>query len=261
MKKRKLLATALSFTMAFGLLSGCGDKASDADPGNVTGTENKESTQGEAASGSEDVYTVDMYLSIPSEVPKGMDRVLEKVNEITMKELNMKLNLTYISFATATTQMPLMLSSGEEFDIYFGGSATAPSYVNSGYLMNLEDLLPAVEDTLKASYGGDVTWASVNGYIYGIPMHKDLVFQPTIFFAKDVLEKHGLVEEAGALSSLEEIDAFFEKVAALEPDMWMTAPEVNGRMKTILYDGLGDYFGVIMDLENGAKVENLFETE
>ena len=57
MKKRKLLATALSFTMAFGLLSGCGDKASDADPGNVTGTENKESTQGEAASGSEDVYT------------------------------------------------------------------------------------------------------------------------------------------------------------------------------------------------------------
>ncbi len=261
MKKRKLLATALSFTMAFGLLSGCGDKAVDAEPGNSTGAENKESTQGEAASESEDAYTVDMYLSIPSEVPKGMDRVLEKVNEITMKELNMKLNLTYISFATATTQMPLMLSSGEEFDIYFGGSATAPSYVNSGYLMNLEDLLPAVEDTLKASYGGDVTWASVNGYIYGIPMHKDLVFQPTIFFAKDVLEKHGLVEEAGALSSLEEIDAFFEKVAALEPDMWMTAPEVNGRMKTILYDGLGDYFGVIMDLENGAKVENLFETE
>ena len=113
-----------------------------------------------------DVYTVDMYLLTPAEVPQGLDRVLEEVNKITLAELNMKLNVVFLSFATGSQQIPLMLSSGEKFDINFGGSANAPNYVNSGYLTNLADLLPAVEDTLNASYGADeVEYASVNGYI------------------------------------------------------------------------------------------------
>lgn len=264
MKKRRFLAVGLSLVMMLSLICGCG--SGDSDSGGGEGNAQSISDEGTSsdgdASGGDDVYTVDMYLMVPVEVPSGMDAVLEKVNEITMREVNMKLNLTYLSFAAATTQIPLMLSSGEKIDIIASGSASASSYVSSGYLLNLEDLLPEVEDSLKASYGGaDVTWANVNGYIYGVPMHKDLVMQPTIFFAKDILEKHDLVEEAQSLSSLEEIDAFFEKVSELEPGMWMTAPEVNGRMKTILYDGLGDYFGVIRDFENNTTVENLFETE
>lgn len=267
MKKSSIMAFALIMVMVIGLITGCSGDGGSSNKGTDAAPESGKAEQIPAASDTtaeangEASYTVDMYLMIPTEVPQGMDRVLEKVNEITMRELNMKLNLTYLSFATGIQQIPLMLSSGEKFDIFFGGSSNAPTYVNSGYLSNLEELLPAVEDTLKASYGGDVEWASVNGYIYGVPMHKDQVFQPTVFFSTEVLEKHGLLEEANAITSLEDLDAFYTKVSSLEPGMWMTAPEVGGRMKTILYDGLGDFYGVIMDLEKGTKIENLFETE
>lgn len=271
--KKKVMSMLLVLTMAAGLFAGCGsDPADTPDAGNgESGGSTQSADAGTPApapaesTDDGDVYTVDMYLLTPAEVPQGLDRVLEEVNKITLAELNMKLNVVFLSFATGSQQIPLMLSSGEKFDINFGGSANAPNYVNSGYLTNLADLLPAVEDTLNASYGTDeVEYASVNGYIYGVPMHKDQVFQPTVFFATDILEKHGLMDEALAITSIEELDVFFEKVSALEPDMWMTAPEIGvngGRMKTILYDGLGDMWGVLMDLENGTTIENLFETE
>mgnify|MGYP005816771327 FL=1 len=165
MKKRRFLAMGLSLVMMLSLICGCG--SGDSDSGGGEGNAQSISDEGTSsdgdASGGEDVYTVDMYLMIPVEVPTGLDAVLEKVNEITMREVNMKLNLTYLSFAAATTQIPLMLSSGEKIDIIASGSASASSYVSSGYLLNLGDLLPEVEDSLKAYYGGaDGKWAEEN---------------------------------------------------------------------------------------------------
>lgn len=215
-----------------------------------------------AAAEQGDTYTVKMYSIFFADVPANLDTVLEKVNEITVEELNMRLELTFLPIATATEQFPLMLSGGEKFDIFTCRAVWAPGFVDAGYMTDLSEYLPAVQESLDATYGtGEVRYASIDGYVYGVPMHKDQAFQPTIFFATDILEKHGLVEEAQSISSLEELDAFFEKVSELEPDLWMTAPESGARVKTIAYDGLGDMYGVITDIENGNTVENLFETE
>lgn len=263
--KKKMIAVLLTLAMTLCALAGCGNTAAGETAEDVSNPVAEETPASAPESGDtkdEEVYTVKMYSYVFVDIPGNLDTIMEQVNKITMEELNMRLDLTLLDFTTASSQYPLMLSGGEEFDILTIVARWAPSFVDSGYLMNLSEYLPAVQADLDGSYGsGDVAYATIGDFVYGIPLHKDQCYQPTVFFATDILEKHDLVEEAKSITSLAELDAFFEKVAALEPDMWMTAPETGVRVKPVAYDGLGDMYGVVMDIENGKTIENLFETE
>ena len=196
MKWKKKIAVLLAAAMTAGLLAGCGDKGNDqgSQPtggGNQAAGEDNASGQ-EDASG-EEPYEVRMIIALPAASPSEgeVDRVIAKLNELTLKELNMTLDLQILPFAAYMEQIQLELSSKSKLDIFTSVSAYGPSWVNAGYVADMGPLLQEYGQDVLASYASPevATAPSLNGYVYGVPVHKEISQQASVFFRTDILKK------------------------------------------------------------------------
>lgn len=256
---KKILSILLAMVLLLGLFAGCGNDAQNDKP---TGDNNVVNSQGE---NKEDPYEVRMIIALPATVPAqaDLDRVMAAINEITLEELNMTLKLEPLPFSVFIEQVNLALSSGEKLDLVTSIQAYAGSWVNSGYLVDMEPLLeeygPDIVDTYVNEELAKV--CTVAGTLYGFPVHKEVSQQQTVFFRTDILEKHNI--DVSNIKTIADVDAIYEKVAALEPDMWMVAPERSGNIKTAVLDNVGGSKStvVIVDPATNTDVVNLIETD
>lgn len=260
---KKTISILLALVLMLSLFTGCGGTKAPAEekPAEQPGDEVVEQTP----EVKEDPYEVRMIIALPAQVPEQaeLDRVMAAINEITLPELNMTLKLEPLPFSVFSEQVNLALSAGEKLDLLTTIQSSAPTQVNSGYLLDLEPLL--------AEYGPDIVDTYVNeelakvctvsGTLYGFPVHKEVCMQQTIFFRTDILEKHNI--DVSNIKSIADIDAIYEQVAALEPGMWMVAPEVGGLIKTAALDNVGGSKTTvaIVDPATNTDVVNLIETD
>ncbi len=271
MKLKKKIALFLTAAMTAGLLAGCGDTGNDNQDSQSTvensgesQTSEADNASGEEAPAGEDPYQVRMIIALPAASPSEgeVDRVLGKLNELTLEKLNMTLDLQILPFAAYMEQIQLELSSKSKLDIFTSVSAYGPSWVNAGYVADMGPLLEEHGQDVLNSYASPevATAPSLNGYVYGVPVHKEISQQASVFFRTDILEKHDL--DVSGIKTIEDVDALYEKVAALEPGMWMIAPDNLGMPELTPLDyvgGLETY--AILDPENNTTVENFFDTE
>ena len=115
--KKKVLAGILAATMAFSMAA-CGSTGSSSDSGSsaASGSTAKTEEKGEP-------YTVTMVLQGTTQPDE--ERIEEKINEILEPELNAKLDIVVLPWASASQQLQLMLSGDEKIDILYTGAATA----------------------------------------------------------------------------------------------------------------------------------------
>ena len=253
---KKVLCIILSILMVAGMLAGCGQKA-DTKPA-AQGTE---AAQGNAAANSgEEPYEVHMMIALPATAPDSaaLERVMNAVNAITLPKLNMTLKLEVMPFSMYLEQVPLQLSSGASLDIFTAFSAMGPAWVNAGYLLDLTDLMAEYGKDIPGTYSSPelATVCNLNGFLYGLPVHKETCQQPTMFFRTDILEKHNL--DVSNIRTLADVDALFEKVSQLEPDMWMVAADNTAQGKTVEADFIGGSTitaGLLLNRDNTEVVE------
>jgi putative aldouronate transport system substrate-binding protein len=262
--KKRRLALLLVLMMALTAIAGCqkAGKDPETNASNAEQTEGIKETAGtDGAAASEEPYELRMIITVPSEVPSDLERIVAAVNEVTQKDLNITLKFEILPFSTFFQQLPLILS-GERVDIISCVSAMAPSYIKEGMLLDIGPLMDQYGQGIVDSFGGSEEMAracNLNGLIYGVPLHKDTATQNTIFFRTDILEKHNL--DVSGIKSLADLDAFFEQVSKLEPDMWMLAPDNTGNGVLEPVDVLNDRNGVLIDPANSTEVVNLVETD
>ena len=130
--KRKLMSLLLCAVMTTGLFAT-----------QTVWADEETETADEDIDFSEDPYEVNMVITLPAASPSQseIDRVVEHVNEITKKKLNMTLNLQLLPYSTYLEQIPLELSSGSDIDILTAITGYAQGWVSSGYLLDMTDLL------------------------------------------------------------------------------------------------------------------------
>ena len=63
------------------------------------------------------------------------------MNEILEKELNARLDLVVLPWASASQQLQLMLAGDEKIDIFYTGGASAVQYMHSGQIMDMAGLM------------------------------------------------------------------------------------------------------------------------
>ena len=207
--KRKVCSILLSIAVGSVLVAGCGStssnsssasstapstgsattEASDAEASEATTT----TTETTAAATDEEPYEVKMLVPIPNETPSeaAMTKVTQAINDLTLPALNMTLDFEVVPFSTYTDQVNLALSSGEKLDILAAPSAYCPTWVNSGYLNDMTELLDQYGQDILSSYASEAVATSpqVNGFIYGVPVHKEDCMQTTWFARTDLIEK------------------------------------------------------------------------
>lgn len=249
---KKLIALLLATVMLLGLVTGCADQG-------------KSTTNDSQAASGEEPYEVKMVIALPATAPDAaaIERVTDAINEITLPALNMTLSLEVIPFSMYLEQIPLQLSSGANLDIFTAPSSFGPSWVNAGYILDLTDLLEEYGPDILDTYASEdlAKVCSLDGYLYGLPVHKEIAQQPTMFFRTDILEKHNL--DVSNIKTLADVDALFEKVAALEPDMWMLAADNTSQGKTIVADFVGgsSVSACLIHPESSTEVVELVGTD
>lgn len=252
--KRKVLAGLLAVVMTFSLAA-CGGLESDSG--------SSDSGKKEDGGNGDEPYTVTMVLTGSSQPDET--RIEEKINEILEPELNAKLDLVVLPWASAAQQLQLMLSGDEKIDFFYTQATNAVQYMNSGQIMDMSELIDKYGTNLKEIYGEDIAKINqIDGFVYGVPNQIERGSIPAIFMRKDLVEKYNI--DTTQIKEPKDLEKVFETVKAGEPDMTMlysnnTDDTPIGRL--FRGDNLSDsnYLGVLMDQINSTTVENFFASD
>ena len=183
--KKKVLAGILAATMAFSMAA-CGSTGSSSDSGSsaASGSTAKTEEKGEP-------YTVTMVLQGSQQ--QDEERIEEKINEILEPELNAKLDIVVLPWASASQQLQLMLSGDEKIDLLYTSATTAIQYMHSGQIMDMSELIDKYGTNLKDIYGEDIAKTNqIDGFVYGVPNQIERGSIPAIFMRKDLVEKYNI---------------------------------------------------------------------
>ena len=202
----------------------------------------------------------------------GTQRISDKISEYTKEKYGIEFELQPFGFADYTQNATLMLTSGEQLDIFTGLSIGYSSVVNKDFCLDLEEngLLDTYGKGIKEQVSEtELNAARINGHLYGIPNKKDSAAGlETIEIGSTYLDEIGFDYDARLgegeeiiYTDWDEIDSIFAQLHEAIPDMYVFAPLAN-TAQYMLYDAIGgDNFGVLMDPVNDLTVSNLFESD
>lgn len=205
--------------------------------------------------------------------PAGAKRVEEKICEYTRETLGLDVELIIQDSASYAQNVRLMLSSGEQIDIFNSCPLGFTTTVNDGYCYDLEQdgLIQTygagILDTIKDSY---IDGCRVSGTLYGLPDMRDMAIAPATFLiAQEYLDGIGYDyeskyadEEQIIFCDFDEITNIFGQLHEKYPDKDVFAPTDGLINQGSKVDLLGrDMFGVLLDPANSLKVENLFTSD
>jgi ABC-type sugar transport system, periplasmic component len=271
--KKKLLAILLIATMVLGL-TGCGgnskstgnEKTENVAPTeSAATTESAEANNGEAAAANNFAdkkhVTLKMYMFGDADTT-ATEAVSKALSKITNEKLNCDVELTRIGFGSYVTQMNLLLSSGEQVDLFPLFTLNIATLANSGQIHPITDLLPVyANETFTSVSDADWSCGTVGKDIYAFIPNKDKAADLGFMMRKDILDKLGI--DVNTIKDFDDLHDVLTKVKEAYPDMYPVVPDYANMYSMYPIDNLGDYFGVLMDPYNSDSltVENYFASD
>lgn len=242
MKTTRTAAVALTAAAALALSACSGTPADDSQP-----------------------YEVNFaYLSIAG---APTDELKEAINELTLDELNMTVNLIPISFADYFSKLPLMMSSGDPLDITFVFQQDFGTFINSQYIVNAADYADQTGD-IQEVLGEDANVGKLGDFQIGFPTRKELSSPSALIVRKDIFDELGYSVDdfditAEDSSGYAKVTEMFGKVKEAYPEMTAYDGTFSMGMQIFSYiDPLGDSgYGVLEDKGQTTTVTNWFESD
>lgn len=259
--KRKL---ALLLTLAVGVsaLAGCGGGGDKKD--NAGGTQGGSASAGGEIDFDEDPYEATLMYWSASD-PRDLEAVENAFNELTLAQLNIKVNLMPLTLGTYTQQIQMILSSDDALDIfpYFGSSMG--NYIDADYLVDMSEYLESCGQDLIDIIGmDDIQCGSLNGFLAGVPNMHERTNPEAFIMRTDLLEETGFT--ADDIKTAEDMTKVFAAVHEKHPEITVYGG-TNGQSYPLgislsIVDPLGGgNFGVLPDNGQTLTVENWYESE
>ena len=266
---KKLLALGLAFVMCLSLLTGCsGNNNGSNNSASNSATTGDETSTGDTGNenSNEDPYEVN-FVYVVASVGSNMDKVREAMNELTMEELNMTVNLIPMTFSEFISQLPMMLAANEPMDLMPLPVGQGSTFITSQYIIDASpylDMVPNVKeyvgDLINAGYIGD--------FLTGFPIVKEAGYPLGLAVRKDIFEELGYSVDdfsitTDDLSSFDQLLDLFADVKEAHPEMTvLDGTCAPGTQFTASYvDNLGDGFGVLANYGQDTTVTNGFESD
>jgi len=257
---KKIMCLFLALLFVISSLAGCAGKGSSNEGA-------KDTANGEPSeiNFDEEPYTVNFLYLVGME---GTDqqKVNDAVNELTLKELNMKVNMIPMTFGTYMSQLPLMLSSGEALDIFPAMANQFATYIESKYIVNCDDYAAYTKD-IYAALGEDAAAGYVGDFLVGFSNVKERSYPAGLVCRKDIFEELGYkVEDFYADNQygvdFDKVTELFAAVKAAHPEMICLDGTSTMGLQTESYgDNMGNNFGYLEGYGQTTKVTNWFESD
>ena len=269
MMKKRLFCALLAGLTVFSL-AGCGNDSGSSTPasdGGAATTEDGGSTESVDTSidFDSDPYEVHFMYLVAAE-GSNQDKIDQLVNELTLENINMTVDLMPMTFGAYNTTISTSLASGEPLDMMPVGSSSFDTYIESGYLVNLydyEEYLTGVKEQMgDAFYAGDV-----GGFLTGFTEMKEWGYPLGLIVRKDIFDELGYSVDdfsidAADISSFEQIDELYASVKEAYPNMTaLHGTMIMGNAPQSWYDGLGNNYGVLANYGQDTTVTNWFESQ
>lgn len=180
--------------------------------------ENTEDAEASADEGEELEYVKLKIISVGVENTESSQVFLEKVNEMLLRDLNCEVEIQNIPTSDVSTKYPLVLSSGEEFDIIYASRwAGYSSYASKGAYMELtEEMIETYMPRTWEAAADRLDEVKVNGKIYLIPRTGAAYNDHTFVGVRgDIMEEAGLEE----ITSMQDLEVYLDYVVANHPEM------------------------------------------
>lgn len=247
--KKRIIASLMTAVLTASMLAGCGGGAKESDSGAAGDND------------SEEPYEATLLYIVANDAATGIDAVEEAFNALTMEELNIKVDLLPMSISTYNQQLQLLLSGGEKLDLFPLNANRASSFIDSGYLVDLNDYLDQAPETVEMLGMDDIMCCSMNDFIWGFPIMAERAHPTGFIMREDILKEVGYKIED--IQSFDDLTEVYAKVHEAHPEMTVlggnytsTLPWLNNSV-----DPLGDRFGVLDNYGESTEVVNYYETE
>lgn len=258
MKKKwmKLLCAVLTCCLLVSALAGCGSSSSGS------------SESGDDSASTDEIVEITFLYPTMGSTPDDLEEVEAAINEISEAEIGVSVTLLPVSVADMQSEVTRMAASGESLDLLIC-LGTGQTFVNSGLLMSLDDLLEEYGEGVEEALGTVLTGGQYAGATYYIPANSRYATESGMFFRQDILDKYGLSLEEGETLTYEILDEWFAIIKEGEGDNFYMFSNV-GSSATLAQgfcypDTLGGqlYTGVLTDYEDDGNytVENFYESE
>lgn len=161
--------------------------------------------------------TVNLVMYLIGEQPADYPAMLEQLNAKMQEDINATLEVRWLGWGDYKQRYPLILSSGEPFDLIFSGDwVQYQLQAKKGAFYPMDELLP---EYAPVSYEEepDIAWdqARVDGKIYMLPMNYTEVNPHGFVVRGDLRKKYGI----GDINTLADFGAYLDAVKKNEPDM------------------------------------------
>ena len=204
--------------------------------------------------------------------PAGLDRIEEKMNELTIPALNIEAKLQVTDYGSRSQQLTLQISGGEQLDIVQSLGVGYTNGIANDYWEDLEqevDGLPLLQtygqgiiETMGDTYINAARFS--DGVLYGIPQQKEQAGgRFSIAVRTDCLKN---AESAMDLvpnyegeywqidNGLDDLVTIIKALHDTNPGMDAFDPQ-SGYLCWTKVDSMGDYFGVLGNWGTGDIVD------
>lgn len=203
----------------------------------------------------------------------GYTAVQKAVNEITEREIHVKVNLMWVDAGTYDTTVPMMITGNEKLDLMMyttRPSTTYGTFMAQNQLMDITDYIDKDGAAIKETLGDELLKATTkDGRIYGVGNYGPLGSKSLFMIRKDYLEQAGMLEQAEKAKTWTELEAIMQKVVdttgegIVNTDSNANVLITNPCMTTsdafadaYVFDNIGDSADMFMANTETGKVED-----
>lgn len=202
-------------------------------------------------------------------IPKDYQKVIDKVNEILIRDCNCKIvDTVALNIGSYRDQLTLILSGGEHLDAFFANGNNFSTYVTRGQVIELDELLAEYGQDVVRVVGEEFLEAGkVGGVQYGITTIRDLAALRGPIFLADVLDQAGVDYSNFSWRNSITYDELHDILVKIRDntDMVPLVPTgANYKAYDMMgdHDMLGDSYGVLMHKgQESTTVVNMFATQ
>ncbi len=277
--KRRMYKTLLVLTIVVMLvasLTGCGGTTpiASATPSAATPAASSESATTEATVEATveatpeatptpvELKKVELEVYMVGDPPKDLQIINDKLNELTLRDLNCTTKFNYTTWTDFTTKYNLLLSTGQPIDLIYTASwLDYPKLCRKGAFKELDELFPTYAPELyKFIDSGLVNQTKIDGKIYTMPATWKEYISNGFQYRADLQKKFDLPVP----DSLENVEAYLAGVKKNMPAQVLTnETAASGPLPSSFsaYDILqfkygwvhGSYYGVVADINSPEK--------
>ena len=208
---KRAIAMILALIMVFGLVA-CGGNGTDATKP-TSGNNQQNQGQNNGGEGTSDVYTVKFALITLAIVPnlEAIQAVEDEINRHLAEsgETRYVLDLSVVGIQDYFTNIPMELAAGQQHDLIMM-MGTMPDYVDSGYVVPLDDYLDTELKETVELIGPILNGGKIAGSVYMIPRYFGTVLDWKFIYNKS------LVDGVYDMSKVNDMDSLEGALAALK---------------------------------------------